>query len=76
MFTLSKEKKNDPYSVITTSDEIDRIKLHGLNNTKYLKITVIPISEEEYKKEGFKSLKGIAKRKLSLDLVREERLGR
>ena len=55
-------------------------KLKGIFDTDSLtgtafKVTVTPISEDEAKEIEFKSLKGIAGRRLDLDDVRKERLG-
>lgn len=59
---------------------VSKDKLKGIFDTDSLKgtafkVTITPISEDEAKDIEFKSLKGIAGRRLDLDEVRKERLG-
>ena len=58
---------------------VSKDKLKGIFDTNSLtgtafKVTITPISEDEAKDIEFKSLKGIAGRRLDLDEVRKERL--
>ena len=59
---------------------VSKDQLKGIFDTDRLmgtvfKVTIMPISEDEAKDIEFKSLKGIAGRRLELDEVRKERLG-
>ena len=65
---------------MTNITAVSKEKLKGIFDTDSLtgtafKVTVTPISEDEAKEIEFKSLKGIAGRRLDLDDVRKERLG-
>ena len=65
---------------MTNTAAVSKDKLKGIFNTDSLtgnafKVTITPISEDEAKDIEFKSLKGIAGRRLDLDEVRKERLG-
>ena len=65
---------------VTHITEGTKDKLKGIFDTDSLtgtafKVTITPISEEEAEEIQFKSLKGIAGRRLDADEVRKERLG-
>ncbi len=65
---------------MTNTAAVSKDKLKGIFDTDSLtgnafKVTITPISEDEAKDIEFKSLKGIAGRRLDLDEVRKERLG-
>ncbi len=64
---------------MTNTAAVSKDKLKGIFDTDSLtgnafKVTITPISEDEAKDIEFKSLKGIAGRRLDLDEVRKERL--
>ena len=65
---------------MTNIAAVSKDRLKGIFDTDSLtgtafKVTITPISEDEAKDIEFKSLKGIAGRRLDLDEVRKERLG-
>ena len=65
---------------MTNTAAVSKDRLKGIFDTDSLtgtafKVTITPISEDEAKDIEFKSLKGIAGRRLDLDEVRKERLG-
>ncbi len=65
---------------MTNIAAVSKDKLRGIFDTESLtgtafKVTITPISEDEAKDIEFKSLKGIAGKRLDLDEVRKERLG-
>ena len=67
-------------NVMTNIAAVNKDKLKGIFDTDSLtgtayKVTITPISEEESEEIQFKSLKGIAGRRLDADEVRRERLG-
>ena len=66
---------------MTNTATVSKEQLHGIFDVGSLKdsrflITITPISEAEADEIEFKSLKGIARKKLILDEIREERLKR
>ena len=65
---------------MTNTTAVSKDRLKGIFDTDSLtgtafKVTITPISEDEAKDIEFKSLKGIAGKRLDLDEVRKERLG-
>ncbi len=66
--------------VMTNTAVVSKDKLKGIFDTDSLtgsvfKVTITPVSEDEAEDIEFKSLKGIAGRRLDLDEIRKERLG-
>ena len=65
---------------MTNITVVSKDKLKGIFDTDSLtgttfKVTITPVTEDEAREIEFKSLKGIAGRRLDLDEVRRERLG-